>query len=138
MRAALKNEYDTLQAHRERDPAFYLARRAKRRELRRGTVEARLARFREITAHRPLTVAELLRGRLDPAHVSEFHFYEWNVRPLCAYCGLRLGRGQVTRDHVIPRARGGPNTADNLVPSCAACNQRKGCKPLLRFLLERN
>lgn len=31
-------------------------------------------------------------------------------------------------DHVIPLARGGSNWPDNIVISCAPCNQRKGCK----------
>ena len=29
-------------------------------------------------------------------------------------------------DHVIPWTKGGPTTYDNLVPSCHACNQKKG------------
>lgn len=28
-------------------------------------------------------------------------------------------------DHVIPLSRGGPHTADNLVPSCISCNRAK-------------
>jgi len=40
----------------------------------------------------------------------------------CAYCGLR---GPLTRDHVIPLARGGSNSIDNIVPSCRKCNARK-------------
>ncbi len=137
MHSTLKNDYDTLTTYRERGPAYYLARRAKRRLRRRGTVEARLACFREITAHKPTSPAELVCGRLDPVFVSEFRFYEWNTVTLCVYCNARLGRGTVTRDHVIPRAAGGPSSADNLVPSCAPCNVRKGCKPLWKFMLER-
>ena len=30
-----------------------------------------------------------------------------------------------TLDHVIPLARGGRSTRDNLVPSCKECNTRK-------------
>ena len=137
MRATLKNDYDTLTTYRERDRAFYLARRAKRRLRRRGTVEARLACFREITAYKPTSPQELVRGRIDPVFVSEFLFYRWNTTTLCVYCNTRLGRGSVTRDHVIPRAAGGPSTPDNLAPSCAPCNHRKGSKPLWKFMLER-
>jgi HNH endonuclease len=51
----------------------------------------------------------------------------------CHYCGCRLhcplcdpaGIGRpVTRDHVIPRARGGQGRG-NLVASCRPCNERK-------------
>lgn len=40
----------------------------------------------------------------------------------CAYCGQR---GPLTRDHVVPLARGGTNWIDNIVPACRICNARK-------------
>lgn len=40
----------------------------------------------------------------------------------CVYCpGVAT-----TRDHVIPRSRGGSNDPVNLVPACFACNHAKG------------
>ena len=39
----------------------------------------------------------------------------------CHYCG---GPAQ-SRDHVVPRSRGGRNIAENIVPACLPCNQRK-------------
>ena len=36
----------------------------------------------------------------------------------CAYCG----RPASTRDHIVPRSRGGPTSWLNLVAACAACN----------------
>lgn len=47
-------------------------------------------------------------------------------RGKCAYCG---GHGS-TIDHVIPRAKGGKHTWENVVLSCSPCNQRKGDKLL--------
>jgi 5-methylcytosine-specific restriction endonuclease McrA len=35
-----------------------------------------------------------------------------------------------TRDHVIPRAHGGPDTIDNLRPAHHACNLRRGDGPV--------
>jgi 5-methylcytosine-specific restriction endonuclease McrA len=40
----------------------------------------------------------------------------------CRYCG----GAQARWDHLIPLARGGTNTIDNLVPCCIACNKTKG------------
>lgn len=40
----------------------------------------------------------------------------------CAYCDAAEPSGW---DHVVPLARGGANTADNLVPCCSTCNQAK-------------
>lgn len=43
--------------------------------------------------------------------------------PTCAYCGKT---GTLARDHVVPRARGGPDNATNIVMACQACNSSKG------------
>ena len=52
----------------------------------------------------------------------------------CAYCGGPAN----TRDHVIPKGMGGGNLGyQNVVMACRKCNQAKGNKPLLRFLLKR-
>lgn len=40
----------------------------------------------------------------------------------------------LTRDHIIPRKDGGPNTLDNLVSACRSCNQRKGTKSYSSFI----
>ena len=53
----------------------------------------------------------------------------------CVYCGVetrRLRKGVsrapdlATLDHVVPRSRGGPLRADNLVLACQACNNARG------------
>jgi 5-methylcytosine-specific restriction endonuclease McrA len=45
----------------------------------------------------------------------------------CQYCGSAR---HLTVDHVVPRSKGGPDTWDNLVTSCAPCNRKKGDRPL--------
>lgn len=37
----------------------------------------------------------------------------------------------MTKDHIIPRSRGGPNLMWNYQTMCQPCNSRKGCKILL-------
>ncbi|MBI5751838.1 MAG: HNH endonuclease [Hydrogenophilales bacterium] len=46
-------------------------------------------------------------------------------RHLCAYCGVQYRERELSRDHVIPVARGGRDTWMNLVTACRACNVRK-------------
>jgi len=41
----------------------------------------------------------------------------------CQYC---TSREELTFDHVIPRARGGQTTWQNVVAACSPCNLRKG------------
>jgi len=43
----------------------------------------------------------------------------------CWYCGEKVGFHNLTMDHVIPLARGGRSTKDNLVPCCKECNTKK-------------
>jgi 5-methylcytosine-specific restriction endonuclease McrA len=47
-------------------------------------------------------------------------------RHRCQYCGSDR---HLTVDHVVPRCKGGPDTWDNLVTSCAPCNRKKGDRP---------
>lgn len=46
----------------------------------------------------------------------------------CQYCGDQLPENQLNLDHVIPRAKGGPMSWDNIVTSCFQCNNRKANK----------
>jgi 5-methylcytosine-specific restriction endonuclease McrA len=41
--------------------------------------------------------------------------------------------GAPTRDHIIPQARGGANTPDNLRLAHRVCNQRRGMKNAKRY-----
>ncbi len=45
----------------------------------------------------------------------------------CQYCGAR---GDLTFDHVVPRAAGGVTSWQNVVAACSSCNLKKGAKSL--------
>jgi 5-methylcytosine-specific restriction endonuclease McrA len=47
-------------------------------------------------------------------------------RQTCQYCGRKRPGQELTLDHVMPAARGGRRTWDNIVTACLPCNQRKG------------
>lgn len=57
----------------------------------------------------------------------------------CAYCRRPAEPDRpLTREHVIPRARGGRRKDVRIVvPACARCNHRRGCQELVVFLLGR-
>jgi 5-methylcytosine-specific restriction endonuclease McrA len=71
------------------------------------------------------------RYRARKMAASGYHsFDEWMlvVRAhswRCFYCGERLNRKTVTKDHRIPLSKGGTDFARNLVPACKACNSGK-------------
>ena len=48
----------------------------------------------------------------------------------CMYCLSQFSDKHLTRDHVIPRSRGGTDCWTNVVTACSACNQRKDNKHL--------
>lgn len=46
----------------------------------------------------------------------------------CGYCGGRFPRRELTREHIVPRARGGPDTFSNCITACKRCNGVKACR----------
>ena len=47
---------------------------------------------------------------------------------LCLYCGQKMSSSRLTRDHVVPRSRGGKDRWENCVSCCRGCNNHKGCR----------
>ena len=60
----------------------------------------------------------------------EIRFTRYNIylrdQGRCQYCGRRFRRGDLTYDHVTPRARGGTVSWENIVTCCRSCNLKKG------------
>lgn len=44
---------------------------------------------------------------------------------MCMYCGHTMNPHHLTRDHVIPKAKGGKDTWTNAVAACKRCNNHK-------------
>jgi len=67
--------------------------------------------------------------RTERAKARELRKSRWwqqkTAGGLCYYCGRKFPYKQLTMDHLVPLARGGRSTKDNLVPSCKECNTRK-------------
>jgi hypothetical protein len=57
----------------------------------------------------------------------------------CAYCKAPAEPDRpLTREHVIPQARGGRRKDHRIiVPACARCNHHRGCQEVVLFLLAR-
>ena len=126
---------DTLTTSPDRDRQYDLARHLRRRGRTCDGI-SRLARFGEISKYKRIDPQDVVAGRLDRIFVADYQHYVWRVRPHCTYCGVELTRRTVTREHVVPRCRGG-GAGDNLVPACGPCNRAKADRTLLQFLLQR-
>lgn len=46
----------------------------------------------------------------------------------CAWCGYDLEKpnARPTRDHIVPKIKGGPTRLENEVASCGSCNGKRG------------
>lgn len=66
-------------------------------------------------------------GAQNKVKYSRFNIYLRDEYK-CQYCGLYAYENQketLTLDHVIPKARGGKSTFDNIVTACSSCNMEK-------------
>lgn len=50
-------------------------------------------------------------------------------------CHLCLRGGATTRDHIIPKSKGGPDSVENCRPAHHRCNSRRQDRPLTAALL---
>ncbi len=55
---------------------------------------------------------------------------------VCYHCEEKFNSKDLTMDHLIPISRGGKSDKKNCVPSCKACNTKKGSKTRAELALE--
>lgn len=67
---------------------------------------------------------KLARQRTKPALTNRALFERDNYQ--CLFCGHHFAYPELTRDHIVPRSRGGRDTWENVVAACRRCNQHKG------------
>lgn len=55
----------------------------------------------------------------------------------CIWCGCAFGeRTRPTREHVVPRVKGGPSWLENEVEACRRCNGERGHRGAVEWLEE--
>lgn len=67
---------------------------------------------------------QLARPRTNPPLTNRALFERDNYE--CLYCGHDFDYHGLTRDHILPRSRGGRDSWENVVAACRRCNQHKG------------
>lgn len=73
---------------------------------------------------------DLIAGRVQPAAMLRQNLQLVASSERCEYCG---SSGNLQWDHIIPLARRGPDTIDNLVRACRRCNQRKSDRSVVEW-----
>lgn len=69
------------------------------------------------------TVARVLTGRGVAFNRRNVYLRD---KGRCQYCGERVPSSSFDFEHVVPKARGGRTTWENIVVACIPCNQKKG------------
>lgn len=93
------------------------------------TSSLRLELFRQnpkcVSCHRigQLWILESHR-RNEPPHLNLYHVGEEDCGEWKKLC--KDGLVMMTKDHIVPRSKGGPTTLENLQTMCAICNGKKG------------
>jgi len=64
------------------------------------------------------------RRHKKPVKFSRINIYGRD-KYTCQYCGMKKLIGELTYDHVVPRAQGGKTEWTNIATCCEACNGKK-------------
>ncbi|KPK35676.1 MAG: HNH endonuclease [Nitrospira bacterium SG8_35_1] len=70
--------------------------------------------------------AEIRRQKYKARELRKSRWWQQKLASgACYYCGRIFKPKDLTMDHIIPLARGGRSTRDNLVACCKDCNNKK-------------
>lgn len=53
---------------------------------------------------------------------------------VCCYCEVQLNKSNYSKDHLIPRSKGGRNKLNNTKDCCKDCNSEKADMTLERYI----
>lgn len=67
------------------------------------------------------------RERAKARVLKQSQWWRQMIGPgLCHHCGGKFPKAELSMDHLIPLARGGKTTKNNVAVSCRACNASRG------------
>jgi 5-methylcytosine-specific restriction endonuclease McrA len=72
----------------------------------------------------------LISGKMTMRSLYDDERLKMTAPQACYYCG---SSDVLAVDHLIPRIRGGPDEADNLIWACRACNSSKQGRDMLKW-----
>lgn len=65
--------------------------------------------------------------RFKPPALSNRALFRRDLN-LCGFCGNQFSHDKLTRDHIMPKSRGGADSWMNTVTACTKCNHKKGAR----------
>ena len=120
----------------ERNKGQVLKRKAEYRAANRDKIRAYRQAYRQRNLNAFRRYDSEKRARKRTTRVAPFTRDDILARDgnACYLCGIILAEGEITLEHVIPLARGGSHTPDNVRVACKRCNFSKGTKTPEEFL----
>lgn len=76
--------------------------------------------------------------RIDNRVIPDVKSYILKNNIPCPYCGGKLNSSNITKDHIIPKAKGGQNNIENYIYCCNVCNRLKGRNSLSNYMRGRS
>jgi 5-methylcytosine-specific restriction endonuclease McrA len=98
-------------------------------------------RYREQNPDRAVVWDQRKRAKRKAAPGVGINKDEWKAikdkyKNHCVYCMKPFKR--LTMDHVVPLAKGGEHSPDNIVPACKPCNNSKHARDLYTWVMEKH
>jgi len=99
------------------------------------TLNGGVSRMTGEQSHLTMNTIIAIKGKVNTHQFKQMNRVPLSNRTLfrrdqniCAYCGNEFGASKLSRDHVHPVSKGGPNVWENVVTSCHPCNKHKDNK----------
>lgn len=64
---------------------------------------------------------------------KKIHIYS-KVNGLCHYCDKPITFEEMTKEHIVPKSKGGTKKLSNMALACIKCNRKRGNENYLYFL----
>ena len=84
-------------------------------------------------ANPEISGVEYQQGELFGYEVREYLLEKWERK--CAYCDKKDTPLEI--EHIIPKSKNGSHRVSNLTLACTKCNQKKGNKPVEKFIIDK-
>jgi 5-methylcytosine-specific restriction protein A len=69
---------------------------------------------------------DIRREKEKARRLRQSHWWKRRIeKGMCHYCNRKVGRTDLTMDHIVPLSRGGKSSKGNIVAACKECNTKK-------------
>lgn len=91
--------------------------------LARGGISRVTGKQSAVTVSSIISLKEKFKPR-DKIVLTNGNLFQRDLH-ICGYCGKKFREDKLTRDHIIPRSKGGKDIWTNVITACKACNNYK-------------